>query len=64
MPRPKKEGQFFNCYIRQELWEELDRFSQESHIPKTTIVEDALEEYFKKKKNTTSDKEDNDKGGN
>lgn len=56
MPRQKKEGHFFNCYIRQELWEELDRFSQESHMPKTTIVEDALEEYFKKKKNITSDK--------
>ncbi len=56
MPRAKKEGHFFNCYIRQELWEELDRFSQESRMPKTTIVEDALEEYFKKKKNTASDK--------
>ena len=48
MPRPKKDGEFFNCYLRKDLMDMLNKYSEESGIPKTTIVEKALDEYLKK----------------
>ncbi|MCR5510262.1 MAG: ribbon-helix-helix domain-containing protein [Lachnospiraceae bacterium] len=56
MGRQKKDGHFINLYIKQELWDEIDRYSMESRIPKTSIVEAALEDFFKKqKKSSTQD---------
>ncbi len=48
MAREKKDGHFINCYIKQELWDEITRVSKTTMIPKTAIVEKALEEYFEK----------------
>lgn len=48
MARAKKEGSFINCKIKSNIFNELNRYSEESLIPKTAIVEKALEEYFKK----------------
>lgn len=48
MARAKKDGHFLNCYIKQKVWEDLDRYSKNSMIPKTSLVEKALEEYLKK----------------
>ena len=46
MARAKKDGHFLNCYIKQELWDEITRYSEETRIPKTAIVEKALEDFF------------------
>ena len=48
MARAKKDGHFLNCYIEKELWDTIDKYSNETKIPKTAIVEIALKEYFKK----------------
>ncbi len=46
MARAKKDGHFLNCYIKQELWEKINEYSETTMIPKTSIVEKALEDYF------------------
>ena len=48
MARQKKDGHFLNCYIKQDLWDTIDQYSEETSLPKTAIVEKALEDYFKK----------------
>ena len=46
MARAKKDGHFLNCYIKQELWDKITRYSEETRTPKTAIVEKALEDFF------------------
>ncbi|MCR4586149.1 MAG: ribbon-helix-helix domain-containing protein [Lachnospiraceae bacterium] len=46
MARAKKDGKFFNCYIKQDLWEKITEYSEVTRLPKTAIVEKALEDYF------------------
>ena len=46
MARTKKEGQFLNCYIRKEIFDKLTKYSNDTSIPKTAIVEKALEKYL------------------
>ena len=46
MARPKKEGNFINCKLKLEIYERLNKYSEESMIPKTSIVEKALEDYL------------------
>jgi len=46
MPRAKKEGNYINCKIKQELFDKLSMYSVYSMVPKTSIVERALEEYL------------------
>ena len=46
MVRPKKEGQFLNCYIRKEISDALTIYSDDTGIPKTRVVEKALEKYL------------------
>ena len=48
MARAKKDGHFLNCYIKQNLWDAIEKHSEETMLPKTAIVEKALEDYFKK----------------
>lgn len=48
MPRPKKDGKVINYYVRKDLVERLDAYSEKSMIPKTSIVEAALKEYLDK----------------
>lgn len=50
MARQKKDGHFLNCYIRKDIWDEINEYSQKTFIPKTNIVEQALVEYFEKHK--------------
>lgn len=54
MAKPKKDGQFLNCYLKRELWEKVAKYSEETMIPKTSIVERALEEYFNRIEKETS----------
>lgn len=48
MPRPKKDGKVINYYVRKDLVDRLDAYSEKSMIPKTSIVEAALKEYLDK----------------
>ena len=47
MARPKvKDAEARSFRIRKDLGERLDDYSEISHIPKTVIVELALEKYL------------------
>lgn len=47
MARPKvKVSEAMSFRIRKDLGESLDGYSETSHIPKTVIVELALEKYL------------------
>ena len=46
MARAKKDGQFLNCYIRKEIFDKLALYSDDTGIPKTRVVEKALEKYL------------------
>lgn len=49
MARPKvKESKAQSFRLRADIGERLDGYSETSHIPKTVIVELALEEYLNK----------------
>ena len=49
MARPKtKDAEARSFRIRKDLGIRLDEYSEWSHIPKTVIVELALEEYLNK----------------
>ena len=49
MARPKvKDSEARSFRIRKDLGARLDAYSEYSHIPKTVIVELALEEYLNK----------------
>ena len=49
MARPKvKDAETRSFRIRKDLGTRLDDYSECSHIPKTVIVELALEEYLNK----------------
>ena len=49
MARPKvKDAEARSFRIRKDLGTRLDEYSELSHIPKTVIVELALEEYLNK----------------
>lgn len=46
MGRQKKDGQFFNCYLRKDILKRLTVYSDETGIPKTFVVEKALQKYL------------------
>ena len=46
MAQAKKDGKFFNCYIRKDILERLTAYSDETGIPKTRVVEKALQKYL------------------
>lgn len=52
MARAKKNGEFVNCKIRQDIADRLNAYSEETMIPKTAVVEKAIEEYLNKNKST------------
>ena len=48
MSRPKKDGKFINAYVKRELVDRVDAYSESSCVPKTSIIEIALQEYLDK----------------
>lgn len=48
MARAKKNGEFVNCKVRQDIADKLNAYSEKTMIPKTAIVEKAIEEYLNK----------------
>ena len=48
MARQRKDGEFINVKIRQDIADKLNQYAKDSMIPKTSIVEKAIEEYLDK----------------
>ena len=46
MGRLKKDGQFFTCYLRKDILDNLTLYSDDTSIPKTAVVEKALDKYL------------------
>ncbi len=46
MARQKKNGKFVNFYIREDLVSLLNGYCDVTCLPKTAVVEKALDEYF------------------
>lgn len=53
MARAKKNGEFINCKVRQDIADKLNAYSEKTMIPKTAIVEKAIAEYLNKIKSDT-----------
>lgn len=56
MGRPKKDGRDLNCFLRRDLFEQLEQYCDEMGQTKTIVIERALEKTFReheknKKKN-------------
>ena len=47
MARERKLGTKINILLEESLNKELEKINKETGIPKTTIIEKALEQYFK-----------------
>ena len=63
MAKNKKDGQFFNCYLKKELCDKMQAYSDETSLSKTSIVEKALDQYVEsvyKKQEDDHEDEDND----
>lgn len=58
MPRPKKDGKYLNIFMERPILEAAAAYSEQTGIPKTRIIEDAVKEYLVKRKviSDTSDK--------
>ena len=48
MARERKDGEFVNVKVRQDIADRLNQYTKESMIPKTALVEKAIEEYLDK----------------
>lgn len=46
MPRMPKKGTYMNFKLDSFVVEQLNRYSEETMIPKTRIVEKALSDFF------------------
>lgn len=46
MARPRKEGQFLNCYVEQGIIDALQAYVDKAGVSKTFVVEHALSEYL------------------
>ena len=47
MARPKKNGHYLNVCILKEIYDALESYSSDTGIPKTVVVEKALQKYIK-----------------
>lgn len=48
MAREKKDGIARTFYLMKDIDKQLDKHSKDTGLPKTVIVEKALDQYFKK----------------
>lgn len=51
MARPRKDGKRFSMILDSKLANKLEKFSDESGMPKTTVIEKALRLYLNDKEN-------------
>lgn len=54
MAKAKKDAKFFTCYLKKELADKIDVYSDENHLSKTAIVEIALEKFFDESQSTAN----------
>lgn len=54
MARPKKDAKYVNVYMEKRVAEALDEFTAGTGIPKTRVVEDAVDEYLRKRIKTVN----------
>ena len=47
MGRPKKDGRDLNCFLRRDLFEQLEQYCDEMGQTKTMVIERALEKTFR-----------------
>lgn len=52
MPRTKKDGKYINIFMDKSILEQAEKYSEETGVPKTRIIEDAVKEYLEKRKVT------------
>lgn len=48
MARPRKDGKFVNAYLKKDLVDRMETYSESTFMPKTAILELALQEYLDK----------------
>ena len=46
MPRDKKDGRFFNCFLERRIYERLKQYATDKGQPMTTAVERIIDEYL------------------
>ena len=49
MPKAKKDGKHVNFYIDRQLWEAVEKYSEETGVTKTRILEIGAREYLEKR---------------
>lgn len=54
MPRAKKEGTYLNIKLRQDLYDRLCEYCEESGMPKTSVTEKALDQYLRERLDDTA----------
>ncbi len=59
MPRAKKDGKFFNCYLDREILEKLEWYCERTSVPKTSVVEKALSQYLMQFETLTKNNNEN-----
>lgn len=48
MARAKKDGVKRSFFLNEKIDDKLNQYSKKTGIPKTTIIEKAIEEFFQK----------------
>lgn len=46
MAKPKKDGQFINCYLERSLYNRLSYYAEEKGQTKTLAIERILKKHF------------------
>jgi hypothetical protein len=44
--RPKKAGRYVNCYVKEDIANDLDNFCEETGLTKTVTIEHAIQLYL------------------
>lgn len=58
MGRPKKDGRDLNCFLRRDLFEQLEQYCDEMGQTKTMVIERALEKTFREHEKTKKKNKD------
>lgn len=46
MPKPRKDGQFINCYLDRNLYDRLTYYAEQKGQTKTLAIERILKKHF------------------
>lgn len=59
MARNKKDGRIFNCYLRSEIYDLLDKYSIKTGLTKTLVTERAIEQFLRRVSAKEEDEKEN-----